>query len=270
MTNYTNYDILILNKEVFNIITKDDCKIIRKEELEKIDISQDELISLIGDKKDIIICDKSFILSDRMVDMTGWKYHSLTCIRPAYLTHDRKLYWLFRCDCGNYRILQARAFRTNEYYHACKECTKKYRINKCKTHGDSYTRLYKTWSAMIERCNDIKNKNYGGRGIKVCDEWHEYENFKIWALNNGYSDDLTIDRVDVDGNYEPSNCRWADMEIQSNNKRTNHYITYNGQTKTISQWSKIFNINKNSIYYRSQSKNFNTPEEIIFGKINKK
>lgn len=101
--------------------------------------------------------------------------------------------------------------------------------------GDSkkYKRMHNSWSAMLNRCEHTNNKNYdlyGGRGIKVCDEWHKWEVFRDWALNNGYQDGLTIDRIDGDGNYEPSNCRWVTMDIQANNKSNNKYITYQGRT----------------------------------------
>lgn len=87
-------------------------------------------------------------------------------------------------------------------------------------------------------------ERYGGRGIKICDEWiNNPDSFYNWAINNGYKKDLTIDRIDVNGNYEPSNCRWVTKEVQDNNRRTNRKITYKGQTKTLSQWSREYNIN---------------------------
>ena len=87
-------------------------------------------------------------------------------------------------------------------------------------------------------------KNYGGRGIKMCDEWiNNPQSFYDWAMNNGYEEGLSIDRIDVNGNYEPSNCRWVTKEVQDNNRRNNRKITYKGETKTLSQWSKKYNIN---------------------------
>jgi len=123
-------------------------------------------------------------------------------------------------------------------------------------HGETKTRLHRIWSNLRFRCNNpscYRYKDYGGRGIKVCQEWSDYETFRDWALNNGYSDELTIDRIDVNGNYEPSNCRWVDSKTQSNNMRVNHKITYNGETHTIAEWSRITGIGWTTIRYRIKS-----------------
>lgn len=120
-------------------------------------------------------------------------------------------------------------------------------------HGCS-SRLYKCWAHMKERCYreaDSDYKNYGGRGIRVCDEWrNDYLAFKEWALANGYEPSLTIDRIDYNGNYEPSNCRWATWKEQSNNRRGLHYLTYNGETKTLTEWSEITGISFTTLYMR--------------------
>lgn len=121
------------------------------------------------------------------------------------------------------------------------------------THGETKTRLHKIWEAMRSRCCDKNHKHfgdYGGRGIHICEEWSDYIHFRNWALNNGYSEDLTLDRIDVNGDYCPENCRWADWEIQQNNKRSNHNLTYGGKTQTISEWSRSTGINKTTIRAR--------------------
>ena len=102
------------------------------------------------------------------------------------------------------------------------------------------SRLKIAWKNMRQRCynpNFIYYCNYGGRGITICDEWQDFYAFERWAYANGYSDELTIDRIDNNGNYEPSNCRWVTMKVQNNNKRSNRLITYNGKTQTESQWA---------------------------------
>lgn len=113
-------------------------------------------------------------------------------------------------------------------------------------------RLYNIWSGMVRRCEDPKReryKNYGGRGIKVCDTWrNDFESFVLWALSNGYSDNLTIDRIDVDGDYNPDNCRWSNMKEQANNKKNNVLIEINGQTKTVAQWSDHIGISRDVVY----------------------
>lgn len=112
-------------------------------------------------------------------------------------------------------------------------------------------RLTNIWSSMIHRCENPKRnsyKNYGGRGISVCEEWHDLSNFVEWARSNGYSDNLTLDRIDFNGNYEPSNCRWATVDMQLNNMRTNVVITCMGFTGTAKQWSDLLGISQYTIY----------------------
>ena len=114
------------------------------------------------------------------------------------------------------------------------------------THGMSKTRLYRIYRDMVNRCNGKKKRdydNYYARGITYCKEWDTFEGFRDWALSNDYRDDLTIDRIDVNGNYEPNNCRWATKIEQNNNTRQNHFITYNGETHTMKQWANILGIN---------------------------
>lgn len=144
------------------------------------------------------------------------------------------------CQCLSCGRLFTRLLPELKYKnkHGCKDCMLKARNNS----GMKKTRLYKIWHGMKNRCewDSPKNrqwKNYGGRGITLCKEWHEFSNFRDWSLNNGYADNLTIDRIDVNGNYEPSNCRWATMKTQGNNRRDNHYITYQGRTQSLRAWS---------------------------------
>ncbi|MBE7084268.1 MAG: hypothetical protein E7373_06695 [Clostridiales bacterium] len=116
------------------------------------------------------------------------------------------------------------------------------------------SRLYNIWSKLKSRCLNMSfkfYKNYGGRGIKVCDEWlNNPQSFYDWAIANGYNSNLTIDRIDFNGNYEPSNCRWVDMKTQSNNRRNNHIITLNGVSHTLSEWSSLTGIEQSTIRAR--------------------
>jgi hypothetical protein len=129
-------------------------------------------------------------------------------------------------------------------------------------------RLYRIWMAMRARCrckNISSYKYYGGRGIKVCKEWNNYLVFKEWALSNGYDENLSIDRINHNGNYEPSNCRWTTAQEQANNKRNNHLITINGESHTLAEWSKLSGINYSTIRSRINRDNLK-PEEVLLKK----
>lgn len=148
----------------------------------------------------------------------------------------------------------------NDILEKQKQCQEK--------HGLCHTRLYSIYTSMKSRCYYKRNKeykNYGARGIVICEEWlNSFEAFYSWAMNNGYKDNLTIDRINVNGNYEPNNCRWVTMKIQNNNRRNNHYITYNNETHTVAEWASIKNISSDTIFKRlrnnwSIEKALNTP-----------
>ena len=135
-----------------------------------------------------------------------------------------------------------------------------------KTHGETRTRLYRTWCHMKGRCNcktDNSYKHYGGRGIKICNEWDDsYEAFKKWAMDNGYTDSLTIERIDVNGNYEPSNCRWATQSEQCRNKRKTIYVTCDGETKTLANWAEDLGVSYYTLHKRIKYLGF-SPERVV-------
>lgn len=122
------------------------------------------------------------------------------------------------------------------------------------THGASGTRLYNIWNHMRYRCLSVKNhayKRYGGRGIKVCKEWlTSYDKFKKWAMNNGYSSSLTINRINTNGNYSPSNCEWVDYKAQARNMRSNRILKFNGVKRCMAEWAEIMGINKFTLRHR--------------------
>lgn len=132
---------------------------------------------------------------------------------------------------------------------ACKKCSGKHEY-----HNQSNTRLYHIYNSMIARCYSAKNiryANYGGKGVTVCKEWLDsFTAFYEWAMANGYSDNLTIDRKDTNGNYEPSNCRWATATEQMNNTTRNHYLEHDGKRLTIAQWAKETGISYAAINQR--------------------
>lgn len=115
------------------------------------------------------------------------------------------------------------------------------------------TRLGRIWNNMKKRCYNENNNSYcfyGAKGVVVCDEWvHDFNAFRDWALSHGYRDDLTIDRIDSNGNYSPDNCRWATPKEQAYNRSSNHVITYNGKTMTMTEWAESLGMN-----YRTLSK----------------
>lgn len=111
-------------------------------------------------------------------------------------------------------------------------------------HNQSHTRLYRIWKNMKSRCSRPNVKNYSSLGISVCEDWqNSFISFKDWADKNGYRENLTIDRIDVEGNYEPSNCRWVDYYTQNQNTRRNSLFTYNGKTQCMAEWCRELGIN---------------------------
>lgn len=156
------------------------------------------------------------------------------------------------CECGNEVIALHRDVKRG-HTKSC-GCLQRERAKKAKTkHGESSSdnRLYTIWKGIKARCCNSNNpayKNYGARGIQVCKEWlHDFTPFKEWALKNGYDDKLTLDRINNDGNYEPLNCRWVTRKEQCRNKRNNHFVEYNGERKTISEWSEELGIERTTI-----------------------
>lgn len=197
-------------------------------------------------------------------NLVGKKFNRLTVIKfiPQNERTVRGYNWLCQCECG--KMIKANASKLKSGMQQSCGCLKeemKYNIgNVNKKYKYTNKRLYGIYKAMLSRCYDTKGReynNYGGRGITVCEEWlgeYGYDVFAEWALSTGYDinakhGDCTIDRVDVNKGYSPDNCTWKTNKQQQNNKRTNHLITYNGETHNLKEWSEILSISYSKICY---------------------
>ena len=192
-------------------------------------------------------------MKERIVVTPGERFGRLTVIQEAENQYGHR-YILCQCDCGNQKTINLNSL-VKGMSKSCGCYRREFIHQKNMTHGftcnSKIERLYNIWSNMKRRCNnpnDAGYENYGGRGIKVCSEWeNDYVAFREWSLTHGYSDDLTIDRIDNNKGYSPDNCRWETMKVQSNNTRVNHKVTYKGETHTLSEWQDITGIDDNKI-----------------------
>lgn len=187
-------------------------------------------------------------------EITGQKFGRLTVLEMLDERINNYVACKCRCDCGNIIIVQSGHLRSG-HTQSC-GCYKSDRIKETHcTKASQFPRLYGIWGKMKERCTN-KNckgyKDYGSRGIKVCNDWfNDFENFCLWALDNGYKDTLTIERINVNGNYEPQNCTWIPSEEQSKNRRINIYIDdYDGSKLILEDFSQKYHLNRSTIKYR--------------------
>jgi len=186
------------------------------------------------------------------INLTGKKFGKLTVMERANNDKSKNTQWVCKCDCGKIAVFRADHLKKG----ATKSCGcskgEAISISKLK-HGMRRTKLYGVWNSMIQRCknpNTCGARLYHDRGISVCPEWQEFETFKNWALQNGYADNFTIDRIDNNKGYYPENCRWVDLITQANNKRTNRIIEFNGEKKTLAQWVREYNAEYGKVWLR--------------------
>lgn len=175
--------------------------------------------------------------------------------------------WKMKCSCGELFVAQP-----SDSKGVCRKCAMEKLSAERTKHGESpkqgrqnASKLYSVWVNMRNRCFNSNNKSfvyYGGRGISVCDEWNEFLNFEKWAIQNGFEENLTLDRIDVNGNYEPENCRWISQKEQMRNTRVNHLLTYNGYTKTMADWAEITGIPYSTLKQRINKYNYSVEKAL--------
>lgn len=198
-------------------------------------------------------------------DLSGQRFGMLTVIEPCGKSPRSGTVWKCVCDCGK-ELTRTSSNLLNAPTQLPKNCGCYTQAMKPHNKG---TRLHNIWNNMKDRC---RNKNspvyyrYGGRGITVCDEWNNsFDSFKEWALKNGYSDELTIDRIDNDQGYSPDNCRWTDMKTQCNNTGRNRNVTWRGETHSLTEWSRILGINYGTLKSRVYKRGMTCVEALEMG-----
>jgi hypothetical protein len=178
-------------------------------------------------------------------DITGQRFGRLVAIRRSGSNAKGRAMWLFQCDCGNSHTAAGVDVRCGGTH--CCGC-----LTGGRTHGLKGTRIYRIWSSMRNRCGHVGKgkRNYADRGIRVCDEWQKLDAFNAWARANGYDDGKQIDRIDNDGDYEPSNCRWVTQQENLNNRRDTPRMLFFGEEMTAEQAGRKFGLVPNTIRRR--------------------
>lgn len=184
-------------------------------------------------------------------DITGQRFNNLTVISQEPNDRGGVTRWLCLCDCGKYTTVRGSNLKNGSVKSCgCLRHKKPYNW----AHGKSQTKDYRKWISMKRRCNDKTDPhydNYGGRGIKVCDEWAtDFNSFLEWVSKTRVDDDLTLERIDVNGDYCPDNCTWVDRKSQANNRTSNLVFTYKGETKNLMQWCEDLGLKYVTIYSR--------------------
>ncbi|AIY72807.1 TPA: hypothetical protein ACLQU7_005228 [Bacillus tropicus] len=197
--------------------------------------------------------------------VVGETINRLTAIQRQGISSRGAVLWEFQCACGNRCVKEGRLVRSGGVKSCgCLVTERAKKLNY--THGFGKTKLYSVYSAMVGRCNNHKDKsfkNYGGRGIQVTKEWlNDFMAFREWALQNGYKEGLSIDRIDVEKDYSPDNCRWVTRDVQNNNKRNNILISYKGKEQSLKQWCQELNLNYSAIYTRIKRGNYSPIEAL--------
>ena len=222
-----------------------------------------------------------FVRGSKIKDLTGEKFNMFTVLEFSHVDYGekyRRTYWVVQCECGTIKTIRADQLKTTKSCgcHKRKVDSEKAKklvdINRKYDDEKSLSRhpLYHVWRGMNSRCYDSKDNHYsryGGRGISICKEWKDdFRTFYDWGMNNGYSEGLEIDRIDNDGNYEPSNCRWVTRKENANNRSTTIKIPFKGYLKSVTEWSEVLGIDPTKMYYLHDKKNipYETIIEVLY------
>lgn len=225
----------------------------------------------------IFTCDKSNIVHERSYscgckkrlynDFTNCRFGRLIALKPMGLNQHKEMTWLCKCDCGNETTTNAYSLKSG-MTKSCGCLKHSKRVNAMRNTLPWYDKINMAYGNMKTRCYNPKYslyEGYGGRGITVCDEWrNDFKAFYDWAIQNGFNENLTLDRKDNDGNYEPSNCRWVDDIVQSNNRRSNKILTIDGVSDTMANWSRNSGTKYSNI--QSRLKNGYSDHDAVYGR----
>lgn len=199
----------------------------------------------------------------KTLNLINQRFNKLLVIERAKNQNDKTM-WKCKCDCGNEVFVLTSNLRCNRIKSCgCLKVDKL--VKRSTTHNQRHTNLYEVWKTMKQRCYNENNKsykNYGGRGITICEDWKtNFTSFYNWSMANGYKKGLTIDRIDNNSNYCPENCRWTDRMTQANNSRWNKHIIVNGKDDTLANWLRFYNLTYDK-YYKRINKGFSEQEAL--------
>ena len=207
----------------------------------------------------------------KVIDLQNKRFGRWLVLNKVESTKGGLARWLCICDCGTQKIVIGsnllRGMTTS-----CGCYNKEKAKERLQTHGKTNTRIYRIWQDMKHRCNYKNNDNfywYGNKGIKVCKEWElDFLRFYEWSINNGYEENLTLDRINAEEDYCPDNCRWVNITAQQNNRKDNIRIEYHGKNQTLSEWSKELGINRITLWNRLFTSKWSV-EKAFTTKVNK-
>ena len=190
-------------------------------------------------------------------DISGQKFGRLTAIECVGKNRANYAMWRCRCDCGKETTVASNSLRSgNTRSCGCLsvDLSTSRIVSRNTTHGKTHTVLFRRWTGMHTRCENeraVNYKDYGGRGISVCNEWAAFIPFYEWAMANGYEPRLTLDRIDPNGDYCPDNCRWIPASEQAKNRRSTRYITFGGERMCLADWARKYHVDPTTLQGRS-------------------